>query len=146
MAGVGLGRGRRGGRDDLPLNAEINVTSLVDVAFTLLVIFIITAPALQGGVEVSLPQADVRPITAMEDLVILTVTADNRVFIEETELSLEEVESSLGQLASAGGWEQVYIRGDSAARYGPVLRILAAANQAGVATALIGEPRRARRR
>jgi len=146
MAGVGLGRSRRrGGHDDLPLTAEINVTSLVDVAFTLLVIFIITAPALQGGVEVSLPQADVRPITAMQDLVIVTITAENRIFLEETELSLEDLESSLGQLATAGGWEQLYVRGDSAAHYGPVVRILAAANRAGVAAALIGEPTPRRR-
>ena len=143
---VELGRGSRRRREDLPLNADINVTSLVDVAFTLLVIFIITAPILQGGVEVALPSADVRPITALEDLVIVTVTEDNRIFLEETELSLDEFESSLAQLASAGGWEQLYIRGDSLARHGPILRILATAGRAGLATALIGAPRPARRR
>ena len=136
MAGV---RGRRG-REDLSMRADINVTSLVDVAFTLLVIFIITAPILQGGVEVALPQADVRPITAMEDLIILTVTADNRLFLEETELTIEEFEASFGQLAEAGGIEQLYIKGDSAARHGPIVRILATVARAGVAAALIGEP------
>ena len=50
---------RRARRQDLPIRAEINVTSLVDVAFTLLVIFIITAPMLQGGVEIQVPEADV---------------------------------------------------------------------------------------
>ena len=48
--------------DELSVKAEINVTSLVDVAFTLLVIFIITAPILQGGVEVAVPRADVRRV------------------------------------------------------------------------------------
>ena len=55
---------RRTRRQDLPIKAEINVTSLVDVAFTLLVIFIITAPMLQGGVEIQVPEADVVPLTS----------------------------------------------------------------------------------
>ena len=63
-----MGRQRGGGvrksRVDLPLNAEINVTSLVDVAFTLLIIFIITAPILQGGIEVAVPRADVQALSA----------------------------------------------------------------------------------
>ena len=60
------GASRRNGRarNDLPINAEINVTSLVDVAFTLLVIFIITAPILQGGIEVAIPRADVQPLSS----------------------------------------------------------------------------------
>ena len=57
---------RRTRRQDLPIKAEINVTSLVDVAFTLLVIFIITAPMLQGGVEIQVPEADVAPIFATD--------------------------------------------------------------------------------
>ncbi|MGM0670389.1 MAG: ExbD/TolR family protein, partial [Gemmatimonadota bacterium] len=56
-------RGRKR-REDHVVKADINITSLVDVAFTLLVIFIIIAPALQGGVEVEVPEAEVRPLTA----------------------------------------------------------------------------------
>jgi biopolymer transport protein ExbD len=82
-------RGRRsGGRGDLPINADINVTSLVDVAFTLLVIFIITAPILQGGIEVSIPRADVQPITSQENPFFITVMRDGRVFMEETEVTM----------------------------------------------------------
>ena len=65
---MNIGTSRRSrNRGDLPLNAEINVTSLVDVAFTLLIIFIITAPILQGGIDVAVPQADVQPLTAQDD-------------------------------------------------------------------------------
>ena len=75
-------RRRRANRGDLPLSADINVTSLVDVAFTLLVIFIITAPALQGGIEVEIPEADVDPIRTAENSLIVTVEADGRVNLE----------------------------------------------------------------
>jgi biopolymer transport protein TolR len=137
---IGLRRsGRR--REDLPLNADINVTSLVDVAFTLLVIFIITAPILQGGVEVNLPQADIRPISAMDDIFIISVQADGTVFVEETPISIEEFEESFAQLASAAGTQQVYIRADTEARHGVVFRVISAASRAGVAIAMIGEPR-----
>ena len=70
-----MSRRRPEGGNALDFRAEINVTSLVDVAFTLLVIFIITAPALQGGVEVELPRANVRPVTTQEDPFIVSRAA-----------------------------------------------------------------------
>ena len=90
-----LGSRRRGGRSrtDLPINADINVTSLVDVAFTLLVIFIITAPILQGGIEVSIPRADVQPLTSEESPFFITITREGVIFMEETEVTLQALES-----------------------------------------------------
>jgi hypothetical protein len=93
------GAGRRGRRQDLPIKAEINVTSLVDVAFTLLVIFIIIAPALQGGVEVEVPTADVTPLTTDEDAFYVTVDRDNLIYLAGTEVALENIESC-GQLGT----------------------------------------------
>lgn len=145
MSEIGLRRsGRRG--DDLPLTADINVTSLVDVAFTLLVIFIITAPILQGGVEVNLPQADVRPVTAMEDLFIVTVQADGMVFVEETPMTIEDFEAGFAQVAQAAGVQQVYVRADAAVAWEIPYRVIAAASGAGLSVAAIGEPRPATRR
>jgi len=136
---VGISRrGRR--RSDLPLNAEINVTSLVDVAFTLLVIFIITAPILQGGIEVSVPRADVQPLTAEDDPFFVTVMRDGTVYIEETETTVQGFEESFGQLAAARGFERVYLRADSLAPYGPVLKIIATLTRAEVNFGLVGEP------
>lgn len=146
--GVGLRRSGRRGRDDLPLSADINVTSLVDVAFTLLVIFIITAPILQGGVEVAIPQGPVQPLTATDDLFIVTITREGKVFLEDTEVPLQELERSFAQLVEAGQIKQVYVKGDSLAPYGPVLKVVATAARAGVLPGLVGEPepRPARRR
>ena len=135
--------GRRGlGRSDLPLNADINVTSLVDVAFTLLVIFIITAPILQGGIEVSIPKADVRPLTAQDEPFFITVMRDGSVYMEETPVTVEELEAGLPQLLSVGTVERIYIRADSLAPYGPVLKAMAAAVNSGVDWSVVAEPYR----
>ena len=135
-----LGNGRRGRRGDLPVNADINVTSLVDVAFTLLVIFIITAPILQGGIEVSVPKADVTALTAEDHPFFVTVDRDGTVYIEETATTAADFEASFPQLASAGGLERVYIRGDSLADWGPVLKVMATVARSGVDWSVVGEP------
>jgi biopolymer transport protein TolR len=121
--------------------AEINVTSLVDVAFTLLVIFIIIAPALQGGVEIEVPEADVTPITASDDAFYVTIDRDEKVYIAGTEVPLESFEAMLPQMMRAGGTEMVYIQADSLADYGPVLRVIATvAKTEGITFALVGQP------
>lgn len=138
-----LGTRRRGGRrGDLAPNAEINVTSLVDVAFTLLVIFIITAPIMQGGIEVSIPRADVPPLTAQDEPFFITVMADGRVFMEESLVTIQELQEGLPQLLAAGRVERVFIRADSLAPYGPVLKVMATAVASGVDWSVVAEPYR----
>lgn len=135
---MSVGGRRRSSRGDLPLNAEINVTSLVDVAFTLLVIFIITAPILQGGIEVDVPKADVQPLTARDQPFFVTVTREGQVFIEETPTSVEDFQSSFNQLAR--NVEHVYLRADSLADYGPVLKVIATLAKSEKRWSLVGEP------
>jgi biopolymer transport protein ExbD len=124
------------------MNAEINVTSLVDVAFTLLVIFIITAPILQGGIEVAIPRADVRALTAQEAPFFVSVLRDGQIMMEETPVTIEELEEGLPQLLAAGTVERVFIRADSIAPYGPVLRVMATTLNSGVPWSLVAEPYR----
>ena len=129
-------RGRRVA--DLPLSTDINVTSLVDVAFVLLIIFIMTAPALQGGIEVAIPRADVQALTARDDPFFVTVTRDGRVYIENTPTTVAEFERSFGQLA--GSVEHVYLRADSLVSYGPVLKVIATLARSEKTWSLVGEP------
>ncbi len=77
--------GLGGGSDDgeLNLNADINVTSLVDVAFVLLIIFMIAAPMMPGGVDVQLPRAEARPLPPSEGMVV-SVDREGRIFIDQT--------------------------------------------------------------
>jgi biopolymer transport protein TolR len=110
--------------DDLPIRAEINVTSLVDVAFVLLVIFVITAPILAGGVEVNLPRGDVRPLETEDKPFFVTVRRDGTVFLENSPMTMAEFESSFPQLAAAGRFEKVYIRGDSLSNYGAIMHVV----------------------
>ncbi|MEX0936138.1 MAG: biopolymer transporter ExbD [Gemmatimonadota bacterium] len=130
-------------RSDLRMNAEINVTSLIDVAFTLLVIFIITAPVLQGGVEVNLPQAEVQALEPPEDPLILTVIANGEIVVGETPISVEEFDEVFPQLFEIANPTHVFIRGDSAAVYGRVLPVFVTvsnvARAAGVPVRLIAE-------
>ena len=120
------------------MNAEINVTSLVDVAFTLLIIFIITAPILQGGIEVSVPRADVQPLTAQDEPFYVTVTREGQIYIEESPVTVEDFETSFPQIA--GNLERVYIRGDSLATWGPMVKVIATVAQSGVNFSVVGEP------
>lgn len=134
----------RGRREDLPLRAEINVTSLVDVAFTLLVIFIITAPILQGGIEVGVPRADVAPLTADEEPLIVAVRANEEIVISETVVPYEDLDGVLAQAVTARNVGQIYIRGDSLASHGAMVRVLAKvqdlARQEGIRFAIVAEP------
>ena len=134
-------RGRSGRRQDFPLKADINVTSLVDVAFTLLVIFIITMPILQGGVEVAVPRADVQAITSAARPFYVTIERDGTIYMAETQVSREDFVSSFSQLLRAGDTEIVYIRGDSLAVYADVLAVIATvARTEGIRLGLIAEP------
>lgn len=137
-------RGRRGasrGRADLEMNAEINVTSLIDVAFTLLVIFIITAPIMQGGIEVRLPQAPVQPLSPTEDPFIVTVIESGTAVIGETPIPAEDFPEVFRQLFSAGNPSMVFVRGDSLASWGRVAPVIAVVGEvtaeAGVAWRMI---------
>ena len=115
-------RGRERGR--MPVSAEINVTSLVDVAFTLLIIFIITAPVLQGGVEVDVPRGPVQVVEATDDLVIVTITADGSISIGEAPVVLDDLRTALEQVIRIRNADMVYIKGDSLSFYGSVARVI----------------------
>ncbi len=123
----------------LPVRATIDVTSMVDVAFTLLIIFIITAPALQGGIEVNTPEGQVGVVQSSDDLIIVTVQADGSVFFGETPIPTEDVEGALSQMIRAAGVDVVFVKADSAAYYGGVFTVISTvAAQEGVSLNLIG--------
>jgi biopolymer transport protein ExbD len=129
-------------RQGLPTLAEINVTSLVDVAFTLLVICIMTAPILQGGVELQLPRADSRPITSAEG-VIVSIERSGAIHLGEVPVAgLEELEALYPDYVRERGAETVYLRADGGVDYERVARVLGALMRLDVAqVSLVVEPR-----
>jgi biopolymer transport protein ExbD/biopolymer transport protein TolR len=127
ISGHGLGIRRR----RLQPMGEVNLVNLVDLAFVLLIIFMITAPLLQGGVEIELPRAAARPITPRESIIV-TVDRAGRIFIDRTEVSYAEFQASFRALVARRATSSVYLRGDRRAQYGDVVRVLAIIRESGV--------------
>ena len=131
---------RRARGERTPLNAEINVVSLIDVMMLLMIIFMITAPMMQGGVDVSLPRAEARPLDAKRPLVV-SITRDGRIYLDEVRVSLREFRGMFRALAEKAGQGGVYLRADQRADYGQVVRVLAIMRAAGVGdVGLVTEP------
>ena len=140
MAGLVGGGGGLRGHGELPLNADINVTSLVDVAFVLLIIFMITAPIMQGGVDVRLPRADVRPIEPKSGLVV-TVDRTGQIFLDQSGLSYEDFRATFPAFVRSRHPTGVYLRADGRVAYATVVQVLAVIRAAGVNdVGLVAEP------
>jgi biopolymer transport protein ExbD/biopolymer transport protein TolR len=122
------------------VNGEINVVSLIDVMMLLMVIFMITAPIMQGGVDIALPTADVRPLEPKNGLVV-TVDQRGQIFVDETRLSYEEFAGSIKALSEKKGGGGVYLRADEAVPYGRIVKIVAAMRASGISdVGLVAEP------
>lgn len=132
----------RGRGHDLGYSAEINVTSLVDVVLTLLVIFIITAPLMQGGVEVKIPRAQTQSVPSPEGVVV-TIDKAGAIFVGQAAVRWDEFTTQFPLLVKERGADNVYLRADEAVPYGRVVQVLGAMKAANVATVgLIAEPER----
>ena len=110
---------------------EINVTPLIDVMLVLLVIFMVTAPLLTTGVHVDLPKVKSAPMQADDTKLLIIVTADEHVYIGKDEIT-GDVEERLKTNSRLQEDKELYIQADEAAKYGAVLRVMAAARAAGV--------------
>src|SRR5207249_1441342 len=140
MAGLLGGGGGLRGHGELPLNADINVTSLVDVAFVLLIIFMITAPIMQGGVDVRLPRAEAKPLEPKSGLVV-TVDREGRIFMDQTALTYADFRATFPAFVRTKRPTGVYLRADGRVPYAEVVQVLAAIRAAGVNdVGLVAEP------
>jgi len=117
-------------RSRMDLNAEINVVSLIDVMMLLMVIFMITAPMMQGGVDISLPRAEARPLDPKSGLVV-TIDKSGAIHVDETTLTFNEFRSTFRTLASDRGRDGVYLRADEGVPYGSVVKVLAVMRASG---------------
>ena len=112
--------------------AEINVTPLVDVMLVLLIIFMVTAPMIQQGVDVDLPEAKATTMSADEGKLILTVTKEKRVYLGKMEIPFAEVEAKLKANAKVQQDKELYLHADKHLEYGVVVQVMAAMKNAGV--------------
>ncbi|MGB7286488.1 MAG: protein TolR [Salaquimonas sp.] len=130
-SGISGGRRRgRGGRRNAMMS-EINVTPFVDVMLVLLIIFMVAAPLLTVGVPIDLPETQAKALNSETQPISVSVNENGQVFLQETEIPIEEVVAKLTAIAANGYEERIYVRGDKTADYGTVMRVMGLLSQAG---------------
>ena len=130
----GSGRGGRGHRRrgrHHGLMSEINVTPFVDVMLVLLIIFMVAAPLLTVGVPIDLPETQAKPMNAETQPITVSVNQAGEIHLQETVIPLEEVVPKLEAIAKTGYEERIFIRGDKAADYGTVMKVMTRISAAG---------------
>jgi biopolymer transport protein TolR len=122
--------GPRLGRDHRAFS-EINVTPLVDVMLVLLIIFMVTAPMLQQGLEVNLPKTTTQPLRMSEEPLVLSVKKDGSVYLANTQIPTDQLQEKLQAIFQGQPDKEVYLRADKDAPYGLVVKAMATAREAG---------------
>ena len=112
--------------------SQINVTPLVDVMLVLLVIFMVTAPIIQQGVQVNLPQAKAAAIEGTEELLVVTIAKNGKIYLNDNETTLNELGKKLEAIRKLSADKQVYLRADQEVRYGMVMRTIARIKESGI--------------
>jgi biopolymer transport protein TolR len=125
--------------------SEINVTPLVYVMLVLLIIFMVTAPMMQEGVTVELPQAKGTPLTKEQDAtpVIIAVSDNGAIFVDEVPVQEEQLPARILEATKDRSASEVYLRADKSVPYGTVVRIMGALKGAGISNlGMITTPQR----
>ena len=112
--------------------SEINVTPFVDVMLVLLIVFMVTAPLLTVGVPVELPKTAAAQLVDRDEPLIVTVDSEGRVFLQETERSLDALIATLNAIRAEKPDGTIYVRGDKEIAYGEVMQVMGALVKAGI--------------
>jgi len=121
---------QRPGAAHRPLS-EINVTPFVDVMLVLLIIFMVTAPMMQQGIDVDLPETTTQPLRVKDEPLILTVQKDGKYYLARREIPAAELREKLEAIFEGRDTKEIFLRADKDASYGVVVKALAAAREAG---------------
>ena len=135
--GMSVGTAGRGGRGHRRrgrhhgLISEINVTPFVDVMLVLLIIFMVAAPLLTVGVPIDLPETSANAMNPETQPITISVNESGQIYLQETEIPLDEVVAKLSAIATTGYEERIYVRGDKTTNYGIVMQVMARIQAAG---------------
>ncbi len=124
--------GMSSGGDNNGMMAEINVTPFVDVMLVLLIIFMVTAPMMNQGVQVQLPKATADQLPSDDKALILSISEDGNYFMAEEDYDLGELKLKLQAIATSNPDKEVFIRADALVPYEKVAQLMAACTQAGI--------------
>lgn len=134
---------RRLNNGDSRLVSEINVTPLVDVVLVLLIIFMVTAPMLQMGIDINLPQVKSKTLDVSEEKLVLTVNGKKEIYINNYKTTLAELGVKLENIFKSRIEREVYMRADKDVPYGFVVQVMSEVRKAGVdKLGMITEPPR----
>ena len=131
MAGPFINGNGGGARQRYKPMSEINVTPMVDVMLVLLVIFMVAAPLLTVGVPVDLPQTKAPAITEQKEPLVISINAENKLFLQNTEVGDDELVPRLQAITKNNPEADIYVRGDRAINYGRVLEVMSLISAAG---------------
>ncbi|MBI1961957.1 MAG: biopolymer transporter ExbD [Candidatus Rokubacteria bacterium] len=124
--------------------AEINIVPLVDVVLVLLLIFMLTAPMMYRGIDVNLPKAAAKP-TAVEERLVLTVTKDQALFLNDKRVAPAGLEVALRQAFASRTDKTLYLKADAGLQYGAVIETMDRVRRAGIERlGMVTEPARER--
>ncbi len=126
---MGMSTGRSGSRMTM---SDINVTPLVDVMLVLLIMFMVTAPLMQQGIEVDLPKTSASGVEVSEEPMILVISADRRITIAKNALHLDALQAKLKSIFETRKNKQIYIQADRRVDYGLVAEVMAEVRSAGI--------------
>ncbi len=126
----GSGRRRRRSRRHSPIS-EINVTPFVDVMLVLLIVFMVAAPLLTVGIPIDLPETEAKALNSETQPITISVDETGQIYLQETEIPLEELVAKLDSIAKNGYQERIYIRGDRTTDYGTVMKVMARVSASG---------------
>lgn len=129
-AGISSGGGRQR-RQRTRMMSEINVTPFVDVMLVLLIVFMVAAPLLTVGVPIDLPESQAKSIEQNKDPLTVSVNDKGQVFLQNTEIAVDEIVAKLKAIAKNGTEERIYVRGDRKVDYGTVMRVMGRLSAAG---------------
>jgi biopolymer transport protein TolR len=123
-----------GSRDnrDRGTMSQINVTPLVDVMLVLLVIFMVTAPMMQQGVQVNLPKAETKALTAPEESVVVSIEKSGGVYINSAQIPAGELRAKLSEMFAKRSKKEVFLKADKDVTYGEVVKTMAEIKGAGI--------------
>jgi len=130
-AGRGQWQSRRSRRRAAHVMSEINVTPMVDVMLVLLIIFMVAAPLLTVGVPIDLPQTQAKSLDQDREPLTVTVNDKGKVYLQNTDIALDELVPKLQAIAKNGADERIYVRGDRKVDYGTVMRVMGRLSAAG---------------
>ncbi len=130
QGGSGAEGRRKRARRYAPMS-EINVTPFVDVMLVLLIIFMVAAPLLTVGVPIELPKAEGNALSANKEPLAITIDPEGKIFLQESEITIDEIVPRLLAISKSGYDETIFVRGDRRANYGAMMRVMGRISAAG---------------